>query len=157
MCCQDIAQELITQVFRRGLRQPPTVEHFVKVAISFGKNFALVRCQIDDTVRDDPVHCAGFHRQILNLTLAELDAAETSSHGVGASFGQHLIGHVHPDHVPVRVNPAGGQKAINTCPAAQVHHRLPGSEIGVGRRVATAKAQVCSLGQSGKLRRRVAR
>jgi hypothetical protein len=89
----------------------------LKVAMLFER-------QIDDTVGDDDIHATIGHRQVLDLSQAELDVRGPYLACIGPRPLDHVRRHVHADDMSLRPNSLRRQEAVNATPGAKVQHRL---------------------------------
>ncbi len=84
-----------------------------------GERGRLVGHEVQHAVGDHQVGPAVVDREILGQSLPELDVVQPQLLCGLARLGQHLVGHVHPDHLPAGSHEVGGHDRVE--PAARPH------------------------------------
>ncbi len=82
--------------------------------------------------RDDDIDDAVGDRQVLDFTQPEINVAVAALGCDGARAADHFGGHIDADNETVVTNRSGGEEAVDATTAAQIHHRLARSDLGVG-------------------------
>jgi hypothetical protein len=94
------------------------------------KTFCLVGGEVDHPVRDDDVGGGAVERELLDVSVAELDVCETALGREARRLGELGLGQVDADHVPVAARLVGGEEAVGAGAAAEVDDRLPSGDRG---------------------------
>src|SRR5687767_13747637 len=99
----------------------------------------LVYGEIDDAVRDDYVNGIIRQRNILDVSLEELDVICARALPVLVRERKHLVGHVDTVGISGRSDAASGEEDIDAAARAEVENHFSRIQLGQRSRVAAPK------------------
>jgi hypothetical protein len=113
----------------------------------------LVRNEVDDAVGDRDVEAFRCERELLDLSLDEVDVRRAHLRRRGSGPGEHLRGHVDPGHLPRRCDHLGGDERVGSGAAANIDDVLAWCEPSEREQVGNAGERLDRrVGDAGELR-----
>ena len=103
----------------------------------FAQHLTLVGRKIDHAIGDDDVDRSRRKRNVLDLTLEELDIGDACLPLIVARELEHLVRHVEAVRLSGRANSARREEHIEAAAGAEIEDDLAGVEVGEHRRIAT--------------------
>src|SRR6185312_2991856 len=107
------------------------------------ENLVLVGREVDDAIGDDDVDRICVDGEMFDFAEAEFDVRSANLCGILAGEGDHLGGHVDPEHAAFGAHHLCCEEAIDAAAGAEVEHCFAGLKGSDGGGVAAAKRHVC--------------
>ena len=132
----DVAHRL--DGYRTAIGDVSELQHatWTQHAVDLGEHRLFVGAKVDHTVGDDHIRPSVLDRQALGEALAKLDVTELKFFGGGSRLGEHLGGHVDPDHPAGQTNLGSGNERVKARAGTDVNDTLPWFKSAQRERVA---------------------